>query len=138
MSYDCLVQRRQNQVITTAARANAIVESLFPAMVRDRVFQTNEPGSGAHSASPTPDWGPSGGGGAGAVSGDTPKKRLRSFLQVSRRSYRKVKEKVDPMLDPIADNFPETTIMFADIAGFTAWSSEREPSEVFQLLESVY
>lgn len=24
------------------------------------------------------------------------------------------------------------------IAGFTAWSSEREPSEVFQLLQSVY
>jgi class 3 adenylate cyclase len=28
--------------------------------------------------------------------------------------------------------------MFADIAGFTAWSSEREPSQVFQLLETVY
>jgi class 3 adenylate cyclase len=28
--------------------------------------------------------------------------------------------------------------MFADIAGFTAWSSEREPSQVFKLLESLY
>ena len=28
--------------------------------------------------------------------------------------------------------------MFADIAGFTAWSSEREPSQVFQLLEPLY
>ena len=28
--------------------------------------------------------------------------------------------------------------MFADIAGFTAWSSEREPFQVFQLLETVY
>jgi len=28
--------------------------------------------------------------------------------------------------------------MFADIAGFTAWSSLREPSQVFFLLESVY
>lgn len=27
--------------------------------------------------------------------------------------------------------------MFADIAGFTAWSSEREPSEVFNLLETL-
>jgi len=137
ISYDCLVQRRQNQVMSTAARANAIVESLFPAMVRERVFQTNEHGGRAGGRkSPTPDWGsPSGG---GAVKGDTPKKRLRSFLQVNRRSSRKIKEKVDPMLDPIADHFPETTIMFADIAGFTAWSSEREPSEVFQLLESVY
>jgi class 3 adenylate cyclase len=28
--------------------------------------------------------------------------------------------------------------MFADIVGFTAWSSTREPSQVFQLLEAVY
>lgn len=28
--------------------------------------------------------------------------------------------------------------MFADITGFTAWSSVREPSQVFTLLESVY
>ena len=28
--------------------------------------------------------------------------------------------------------------MFADIAGFTAWSSVREPCQVFTLLETVY
>jgi hypothetical protein len=28
---------------------------------------------------------------------------------------------------PIADFFPEATIMFADISGFTAWASTREP-----------
>jgi hypothetical protein len=28
---------------------------------------------------------------------------------------------------PIADFFPESTIMFADISGFTAWASTREP-----------
>jgi class 3 adenylate cyclase len=28
--------------------------------------------------------------------------------------------------------------MFADIAGFTAWSSTREPSAVFTLLEAIY
>lgn len=28
--------------------------------------------------------------------------------------------------------------MFADIAGFTAWSSMREPSQVFHLLESIF
>ena len=39
---------------------------------------------------------------------------------------------------PIADLFPHTTVMFADIAGFTAWSSVREPSQVFTLLETVY
>jgi class 3 adenylate cyclase len=28
--------------------------------------------------------------------------------------------------------------MFADIAGFTAWSSVRDPKQVFTLLETLY
>ena len=28
--------------------------------------------------------------------------------------------------------------MFADIVGFTAWSSAREPKQVFLLLETIY
>jgi len=39
---------------------------------------------------------------------------------------------------PIADFFPNTTIIFADIVGFTAWSSTREPTQVFTLLETIY
>jgi len=39
---------------------------------------------------------------------------------------------------PIADLFAATTIMFADIVGFTAWSSAREPTQVFVLLETLY
>ena len=42
------------------------------------------------------------------------------------------------MSKPIADLFPEATIIFADLVGFTAWSSMREPSQVFTLLESIY
>lgn len=38
----------------------------------------------------------------------------------------------------LSPQFPHTTVMFADIAGFTAWSSAREPAQVFTLLESVY
>jgi len=30
------------------------------------------------------------------------------------------------------------TIFFADIAGFTKWSSSRSPTEVFELLEAIY
>lgn len=39
---------------------------------------------------------------------------------------------------PIADFFPAVTIMFCDLVGFTAWSSTREPTAVFTLLESIY
>jgi class 3 adenylate cyclase len=33
---------------------------------------------------------------------------------------------------------PETTILFADISGFTAWVRLVEPSQVFILLETIY
>eukprot|EP00980_Cylindrotheca_fusiformis_P026124 scaffold15423_cov123-Cylindrotheca_fusiformis.AAC.1 len=39
---------------------------------------------------------------------------------------------------PLADLFPNTSIVFADIAGFTSWSSAREPQQVFILLENIY
>eukprot|EP00522_Entomoneis_paludosa_P011404 CAMPEP_0172451244 /NCGR_PEP_ID=MMETSP1065-20121228/9354_1 /TAXON_ID=265537 /ORGANISM="Amphiprora paludosa, Strain CCMP125" /LENGTH=1163 /DNA_ID=CAMNT_0013203175 /DNA_START=91 /DNA_END=3582 /DNA_ORIENTATION=+ len=39
---------------------------------------------------------------------------------------------------PIADYYPAVTILCADLAGFTAWSSQREPSQVFSLLEVIY
>jgi hypothetical protein len=39
---------------------------------------------------------------------------------------------------PIADLFPHSTVFFADIAGFTSWSSCREPAQVFVLLQTIY
>ena len=36
------------------------------------------------------------------------------------------------------DLFPSATVMFADISGFTKWSSSRTPIEVFRLLELIY
>ncbi|KAL7535616.1 hypothetical protein ACHAXR_006607 [Thalassiosira sp. AJA248-18] len=40
--------------------------------------------------------------------------------------------------EPIADLFHDTSIMFSDIVGFTKWSSERSPNEVFRLLEQIF
>ena len=39
---------------------------------------------------------------------------------------------------PLADLFPQATVLFADMVGFTAWSSIREPTQVFTLLENIY
>eukprot|EP00980_Cylindrotheca_fusiformis_P017119 scaffold5260_cov101-Cylindrotheca_fusiformis.AAC.3 len=39
---------------------------------------------------------------------------------------------------PLADLFPSVTVVFADLVGFTAWSSAREPHQVFILLETIY
>jgi class 3 adenylate cyclase len=70
---------------------------------------------------------------------ETTKQRLKSFLGDGKA--------IDPSPDaeqfndgssPIADLFRETTVLFADISGFTAWSSVREPRQVFTLLENMY
>jgi Adenylate and Guanylate cyclase catalytic domain len=44
----------------------------------------------------------------------------------------------DASLHPFIISQPEATIMFSDIVGFTAWSSTREPAQVFRLLETIY
>jgi class 3 adenylate cyclase len=137
--YEWLAGRQYGVVMETLARSSAIVHSLFPETVRDRMLldaernlnrPTRRRASGTdglirHRFS--------------YVHGDTPRKKLLSFLKGS--TYSKMD---DPELqtsstsEPIADFFPNTTVMFADIAGFTAWSSDREPSEVFHLLETVW
>lgn len=46
--------------------------------------------------------------------------------------------RVVPKLKKIAQVYEHTTIMFADLAGFTKWSSTRDPEQVFELLETIY
>ncbi len=119
--YDYLVQIRHRKVMMTAERTNAIAASLFPSNVRDRMFKDaeeqaerdieNKKNMGAHA---------------------TGKNRLKDYLDESDQGGAALQTK------PIADLFPETTIMFADIVGFTAWSSSKEPTQVFTLLETIY
>ena len=40
--------------------------------------------------------------------------------------------------EAMANLYPDATVFFADIVGFTQWSSTRTPAEVFQLLEALY
>ena len=136
--YDCVAGRRQGVIMETLARSSAVAHSLFPANVRERMFgDIDASGRQRRRPSMSKD---------GLIkqkslpSFETPRIRLTSFLKRSREVYSKMDESkyVDPLTEPIADLFPDTTVMFADIAGFTAWSSEREPSEVFQLLETVW
>eukprot|EP00934_Nitzschia_sp_Nitz4_P001584 Nitzschia sp. Nitz4//scaffold59_size112058//30038//33704//NITZ4_004104-RA/size112058-snap-gene-0.61-mRNA-1//-1//CDS//3329555108//1584//frame0 len=118
-AYDYLVEKRQKEVAVTALKNAAIVSSLFPSNVRSRLFEEN---------------------------GDTneddvmasQKKRLKRYMSgnVDTPDDSDTQEKKKDQ--PIADLFPEATVMFGDIAGFTAWSSTREPSQVFTLLENLY
>jgi class 3 adenylate cyclase len=113
------VERRQKKVMKSAVRTNDIVSSLFPSNVRDRLFPSEQDGDQQKNKH------------------EQNKLRIKNFLSdgksVDARSKEEEKDR-----GPIADLFPNCTVLFSDIAGFTAWSSVREPSQVFTLLETLY
>lgn len=114
---DWLSQKHQQGVMSTARRQNALVSSLFPKNVQKKLMEEIE---------------------EEATKNKTGKAGLRNYLNNGQEETPEEGGKGTFKTKPIADLFPETTIMFADIAGFTAWSSTREPSQVFTLLEGLY
>jgi hypothetical protein len=96
-----------------AVETTAVVASLFPENVRERLIQ-------------------------GQIGTDSGKggtfmnqnNRLKGFINDGGKD--------DDGLQPIAELYPRCTVLFSDLAGFTAWSSTREPAQVFILLQTVY
>jgi hypothetical protein len=95
--YDTLVTRRQDKTMDSALKTSALVVSLFPENVLDRVLDD--------AVAPN--------------KGET----LASDEEGNHYSIEKSGEVC--IARPIADFFPDSTVMFADIAGFTSWSSTR-------------
>jgi hypothetical protein len=110
--YDLYILQGQRKLAAQAARAEAVVQSLFPKEVGNRLME--EAGHNRNK-----------------INNTTSKARLRNFVL-------KKDDQDIGKASPIADLFPEATIVFADIVGFTAWSSTREPTQVFTLLETLY
>ena len=139
--YDMHVQRRNTKMVDTAARTGALVSSIFPlSSVRERLLHLRDPanvhGDGDPKQDSTNDNAQGNESGAG-LSLQPTKTHLKTYLaKASDNPYND--SELILASKPIADLFTETTIMFADICGFTAWSSVREPSQVFTLLETVY
>jgi len=128
--YDWLMEKRQSVVSNIATKSNAIVENLFPATVRNRIL-----GGLSHSQRPDDQEKP-----VDAIS-----KSLRMDMggvpgPVSVKQFLSNGDVMSNNVtgQPLADLFPNTTVLFADIAGFTAWSSQRDPPQVFTLLETLY
>ena len=117
--YDWYVERRQAVVMETAVRSDAIVTSLFPQTVKDRLYM-NTAAEQKRSA-------------------DAFKANFSTVATQSGDLTGKSKQDENIPEDlPIADLFQDTTVLFADLVGFTAWSSTREPTQVFSLLEALY
>jgi class 3 adenylate cyclase len=110
--YDRLVERRQRVVLRKANQSNAIVSSLFPKNVRERLMADE---------------------GNKKRSFITPNHRLKNFLGGEDEAQQEGNRHA-----AIADLFPHCTVLFADIVGFTAWSSTRDPGQVFDLLQTIY
>lgn len=93
--YDRAEAARNDKVVSTAAKANRIVQQMFPTMVQSRLFDSDKDEEVKQSAQ------------------DKTNTALRSILvdgnDVTEVSTRKAK--------PIADLYPNTTIMFADMKG---------------------
>uniref|UniRef100_A0A7S3PD05 Guanylate cyclase domain-containing protein n=1 Tax=Amphora coffeiformis TaxID=265554 RepID=A0A7S3PD05_9STRA len=107
LTYDRVVARRHEKIETKAIRSTAVVQSLFPENVRDRLYD----------------------------SGDRENKKTHGggfWNDADRKNHA-----VDSNM-PIADLYPECTVLFADIVGFTSWSALHTPAEVFKLLETLY
>mmetsp|Transcript_14277 Transcript_14277/g.31177 ORF Transcript_14277/g.31177 Transcript_14277/m.31177 type:complete len:1108 (+) Transcript_14277:70-3393(+) len=113
--YACAVRSRQKTVKNTIDKTTAIVSSIFPEHTQQRIYEEakNQVKQDAQSG-PTK---------------SVMKSLASSFSTNHNRQFGG---------KPIADLFTECTILFADIVGFTAWSSTREPSQVFTLLEHIY
>ncbi|CAB9507532.1 Receptor-type guanylate cyclase gcy [Seminavis robusta] len=112
--YDQLVDGRNEKLIARFARSNAIVSSLFPKNIQARLL-----GDGDTSSV----------GGKSYRSGSS----LKAFMSSGGTG-----DHGNGASKPLADLFPDVSILFADLVGFTAWSSVREPNQVFILLETIY
>lgn len=152
--YDFFVRRRNAKVESAAARSNKIVSSLFPSNVRDRLLAEEEKNEKRAIERGTrtrlKDF----------LANDSPS---TEDLEESDDNMFKTQPIADlfPKLRFCLQTFPvgvpqqrcwtaataSTAVVQASnnqpfslfcLAGFTAWSSAREPSQVFTLLETVY
>ena len=146
--YNQVVDRRQNVVMTTATKSAAVVDSIFPSNVRDRLME-EAPGAKETRQKTA--------GGAASLLPSALGKGGSSLHSASLVSNADMSDNTKS-LPPIADHFegtnsmmhqnvffilPEishilvlplitigTTVLFADLKGFTKWCDTREPVHV--------
>lgn len=98
--YDLLVSRRQTKVMATATRTTAIVQSLFPKNVQERIMEQAEEQAREEANNRRFGFGQS--------------NKLKAFLTEEESPDRAKPDMFGTK--PIADLFPEVTIMFCDVS----------------------
>ncbi|KAL3810520.1 hypothetical protein ACHAXA_001872, partial [Cyclostephanos tholiformis] len=121
-----------------AAATRRIVDSLYPPSIRERLLRQRrtvdvlpsfmEEGVVKDDDNLNDD-------GTAATKTPSTIRRIQDFIR-----QHKGESTIEVVSDsrPIAETYPETSIMFADISNFTQWSSMHSPNQVFTLLESLF
>ena len=143
------VERRQKKVMGIATRTTAIISSLFPDNVRQRLLKQAEKQATKEAKMINNREGSEGGddnlqdilheaGGSGKVAFNSA--TSKSFGSTAAFATATAASSGITIYDdaPIADLYSACTVIFADLVGFTAWSSTRDPEQVFVLLETLY
>ena len=153
LTYDCLVERRQALVMDNALKSGTLISSLFPSHVRDRLLEE------ANTKSTVQDNDSS----VAKNMSDAIPENSESTTWLAPQKKRTLSSPKKGL--PIAEKYENSTVLFADLAGyvkhtdarlyhfsvfvvvistpvkiinrFTKWSSSREPTAVFQLLETL-
>jgi hypothetical protein len=125
--YDCIVDQRSSKVIESAKRTDALVSTLFPSNVKQRLLENaDKKRQQQMEAKRVSHWEMNHRGSYidGNVSDDgdmrmpmihTPKRKLKSFLDPGAHDLLNSGDIDDS--EPIADLFPNASVMFADVAG---------------------
>jgi hypothetical protein len=115
--FDQATTRRQDKTMVTALEHRAIVTSLFPAEMGKRMIEEAQNAKLAKAAA-----------------------QQRGFRndEMSLKNSDATTNDYNRAQSQMAQLYTEATVMFADLVGFTAWSSMHEPPEVFHLLETLY
>lgn len=166
--YDYLNTLQKKKVTLLAKKSGQIIDNLFPVSVKNRLFDQSEnlnlqlrecDNTDNHVDDPISNlrkrnhaikrYSRLENDGLAGTKADRmkrffrlPTRRLSDGSPTRRLSDGSHEVKTDNLLKintpPIADLFPETSIMFADLVGFTSWSANHEPEEVFHLLETIF
>ena len=101
--YDVLVKRRQNKVMERIIRQDKIVLNTFPKAIRDQLYRDSNQDE-----------------------------RSKGSNQSQSTLFNNFDNNIFGS-GQLAELYPSASVIFADIVGFTAWSSAREPNQVFKL-----
>ena len=118
-----------------SAATRSIVESLYPPSIRERLVRQRRSAEIDMEEGYVEDDTKSNGTGM-ADTTKTPKTMRRIQDIIRSRGDSATSIIIDSR--PIAETYPSTSIMFADISNFTLWSAMHSPNQVFTLLESLF